>query len=192
MRAHDSRGRQPRWVSSPGLRASRYPRNHRRPGCSGGVRNQRDSDVLRLFLAEAQAIPAQAEFDRITERRPADKFDAGGVAEAHFEQSSAEFAVAGDVDDARLAALLKTVERAKRAPRTGCAAGIEFSPHGTESKADPVPGPDMAFAVPGGYNLDKEIQIWESAVRRLLTREKFRPGSGLRRPRGAFPGRHGL
>jgi hypothetical protein len=45
----------------------------------------RNSNVLRLLISQRQAIPAQAKFDRISQRRPADDLDTGAIAKAHFQ-----------------------------------------------------------------------------------------------------------
>jgi hypothetical protein len=59
--------------------------------------------VLGLLVAEAEAVTAKAELDRIAQRRPPDDFDGGSIAKAHLQQPAAEFAFAGDGDDHPLA-----------------------------------------------------------------------------------------
>jgi hypothetical protein len=52
--------------------------------------------VTRLFVAKAQAIPAEPELDRVTQRRAADGLDVRPVAEPHFQKPPAQLAIAAD------------------------------------------------------------------------------------------------
>lgn len=56
--------------------------------------------VPGLFFPEAQVVAAQAEFDRIAHRRPANDLDARAVAKAHLQQPTAEIRIATDGEDA--------------------------------------------------------------------------------------------
>ena len=47
-----------------------------------------------LLIAEAQVVAAEAEFDGVAHWRPADDLDAGPIAKAHLEQSTAKVCIA--------------------------------------------------------------------------------------------------
>ena len=51
-------------------------------------------DEFRLFLTQRQAVAAEAELNRIAERRAADDFNLRAVAKSHFEQSPAQGRIA--------------------------------------------------------------------------------------------------
>ena len=71
-----------------------------------------DLHVACLFVAEAQVVAAEAEFDRVTQGGSADDLDVGAVAEAHFQQASAEVGIAAHRKDAAAATHSKLVEPA--------------------------------------------------------------------------------
>jgi hypothetical protein len=56
-------------------------------------------------------IAPKTEFDRIAERRTADDFDGCAIAEAHFEQASAQIRISADRDDEAAASDAKGVQR---------------------------------------------------------------------------------
>jgi len=58
-------------------------------------------------------IPAQAELNRIAQRRSADDFYVSAVAKAHFQQTPAKLDVAADGKNAASAADAKLVEVAR-------------------------------------------------------------------------------
>src|SRR5256885_12505474 len=70
----------------------------------------RDAHVPGLLVAEAEAVPAQLELDRIPQRRAADHLHVRPVAETHLQQSSADFRIAADGDDAAAAADAKLIK----------------------------------------------------------------------------------
>lgn len=71
-----------------------------------------DRDMPRLFVAQAQQVAADAEFDRIAEGASADDFDPGSAAKAHFEQAPALLGVTADLDDMAATTDAQTVELA--------------------------------------------------------------------------------
>jgi hypothetical protein len=54
--------------------------------------------VLRLVCPEGKVIAAHAELDRIAKRGPANHFNAGALAEAHFKQTAAQIRIAAHID----------------------------------------------------------------------------------------------
>jgi hypothetical protein len=53
-----------------------------------------DLHVPGLFFAEGQVIAAEAEFNRVAQRRPANDLDLGAVAKAHLQQPTANLRIA--------------------------------------------------------------------------------------------------
>src|SRR5258708_6594290 len=72
-----------------------------------------DLHPFRLFFPEAQVVAAEAEFDGIAQRGPADDFDFGAVAEAHLEQSPAEVGIAAHGKDAPPASDAQLIQAAR-------------------------------------------------------------------------------
>jgi hypothetical protein len=54
----------------------------------------RDHHVLGLLIAKGEAVAAEAELDRIAQRSSADHFNLRPVAEAHFQQATADIGIA--------------------------------------------------------------------------------------------------
>lgn len=70
-------------------------------------------NVPGLLVAKAEVISAEAEFNRIAQRRPPDNFDAGAVAETHFQQPAAQFRISAHRKHAPTATDAKAVEAAR-------------------------------------------------------------------------------
>src|SRR6185369_2818138 len=69
-------------------------------GAPGGLEDERPklsdysyNDVLRLLIAQAQQVPAQAKFDGVAERRSSYQLHAGTVAESHLQEPAAHLAI---------------------------------------------------------------------------------------------------
>ena len=65
-----------------------------------------------LLFAKGQVVAAEAEFDGITHRSPADDFHLGAVAEAHFEEATTNVRVAANGEYMPLAADAQLVQAA--------------------------------------------------------------------------------
>ena len=55
-----------------------------------------DLHMAGLFFAEGQMVASQAEFNGVAKRRPANDFDLGAVAKAHFQQAAANLRIAAN------------------------------------------------------------------------------------------------
>jgi hypothetical protein len=69
--------------------------------------------VHRLIGAKRQVIPAQAEFDWVAQRSPANDFHVGPVAETHFQQPTTHVSIASHGKNSSLATNAQLVEPAR-------------------------------------------------------------------------------
>jgi hypothetical protein len=69
--------------------------------------------VPGLFIAKAQVIPSEPEFDRVAKRRPPNDLDVGAVAESHLKQSASQIRIAAHGKNASAAADTEPVEAAR-------------------------------------------------------------------------------
>jgi hypothetical protein len=77
--------------------------------------SQRDDlHVGGLLVAERETIAADFEGDWIPKGGTLEDFDGGAVAEAHFEEASADVGGAGDGDDSAVAADAEFIQAAGR------------------------------------------------------------------------------
>ena len=83
----------------------------------------RNRHKLRLLVAKGQAVPAQAELDRIAQWRSANDFHIRAARETHFQQTPANVRIATDRDDAPAATQPELVQRAGIRIATMIAAG---------------------------------------------------------------------
>jgi hypothetical protein len=72
-----------------------------------------DLHVSGLFLAKAQVVTAEAEFDRVAHRGSPNDFYGCSVTEAHFQKSPAQVGIATDGHDAAAAANAELVQAAR-------------------------------------------------------------------------------
>jgi hypothetical protein len=81
----------------------------------------RNSNVSGLFISQRKTISPQTKLDGITQRRAAEHFHLRVVAEAHLQESPAQFRIAAHTDDVSAAADAKLVQAAGFRIRAGAA-----------------------------------------------------------------------